>query len=333
MLRTLLAVFILTATTQAQAMDLQTARHPLCGVESYNTRTDAQCGVATYREARSPDCGVEHYNARLDPSCPGSHQATRPIPYIAICTDPSGICPWDDVVAECEKPEFGVASYKSCRTQSNGVEAYNSCSLPQFGVAAYRSCSFYLTPEQLDEYLNVNASSVEFFATLLPGRQAELLSRLREAASFACLVRKYQALTGYETVVDDLAQKFFVTFGYKVQDYTANCSSEILDDPARQVKVTITGTDNTLACDNLTPEAIDSAAAPAGVSETAMQHFKQSCTLKLSYAALLSWFHLRSTELQQLSSDIVAKQDPSIAARIAALEAKINSVNVFGGSQ
>jgi hypothetical protein len=97
--------------------------------------------------------------------------------------------------------------------------------------------------------------------------------------------------------------------------------------------VTITGTDSTLDCDNLTQQTVDSITAPAGVSDTAMQRFRQNCSLKQSYGALLSWFHLRSVELQQLSSDIVARQDASLAARIATLEAKINAVNIFGGSQ
>jgi len=331
MSRTMLAIVIAASASKAFALSLQTGRNPMCGVESYNSRADAQCGVASYREARSPDCGVEHYNTKFDMSCPGSHPATAPIPPVAICTEPSGDCGWFPEAASCEKPEFGVDSYKSCRTPGNGIEAYNSCSLPQFGVAAYKPCSFYMTPEQLDGYLTATESSFETYSVLLPGRQADLLSRTRAEDSFVCLARKYQILPGYESVVEDLSQKFFITFGYELKDSAAVCSSDPNVDLVSQVKITLVRPDATLDCDSFSLQTLGAATASSNATDTAMQHFKQNCSLKLSYTVLVDWFHQTSNDLQQLAGDLSAQQIANLASRVSALEAKVKNAAATGG--
>ena len=323
-MRIILLIFAMLAWN-AQALEKQTRRDPMCGIERFNSRIDEACGVGSYREARSADCGVEHYNVRLDMSCPGAHRATAPIPPVAVCTDPP--CDWENIPAACEKPEFGVASYRSCRTAANGVETYNSCERSEFGVALYKSCAFYKTASELDAYLDETESSLSVYAPLLPVREADLLAAVREEAAFVCLIHKYQAIPGYEDIVDDLSAKFLIVFGYDAKDSSVACSDDSSSaNTAKTVKVTFAAGATVFDCSNFTAQSLSDFAQPEGVTDSAWRRFRRECGLKLSYDALAEWFGQKSSDLAMLESDLVPNQDPVRAARLKSLKSRISEV-------
>lgn len=60
------------AADNINALPKRNDRRDFCGVELYNVKADAACGVATYRNLRSSNCGIENYNLKADLGCPGS---------------------------------------------------------------------------------------------------------------------------------------------------------------------------------------------------------------------------------------------------------------------
>ncbi|MDQ3235495.1 MAG: hypothetical protein M3Q07_27105, partial [Pseudobdellovibrionaceae bacterium] len=271
----------------------------------YFSKVAEKCGAELYFEQRSPNCEVEAYNERQDKAC-GSEMKN-----VEICSPPPN-CPTCEVRCRtvlrevrktCRLPEFGIESYQSCRHSSHGIETYASCRLPEFGIEQYNECSFYKTPEEIDAYIEATNETLVNNATLLPAKQSELYTTFRHEASFICLVEKYNAMPGYEDVVNDLTQKFFGTFGYEYNESSLTCADASTED--RNYKITA----GTLDCANYDISSIRTVAKPDNMVQAVFSRFKVNCTTKVTYDYLVRWFDDKLLEVNQLLGDLVAIQD------------------------
>lgn len=319
--------------TETYALDIQTRRHSLCGVESFNPRVDAKCGVEKYFDRVSSAC-APIYKSKVDPRIcgydpnrtisrceriPGSHA-----PQVSVFPEIELGCPagyqmkTSPAPKACQNEAFGIAGYNSCRDASHGIESYNSCRLEEFGVENYKSCSFYKTPEELNAYIDATSETLVTYSEVLPSRQGELFARLKSENGMGCTIRKYDTTDAlFEDVVKDLKEQFLIIFGYQVEDATLDCRPETLKGAA--IKVMLSDID----CDNLSKDAIASLAKPESSSEAQLARFKQTCTLKKSYDALVTWFETKEDETAALISDLAAQADPSAKQRLVELQSKL----------
>lgn len=326
-------ISLLAVTGVADAMEKQTRRHPLCGVESYRTLlNDSRCPVDKYVEKENSPACPPIYKSKADVRVCGydSTRTIRRCERIPGFGQPERVTPPDPElgcgrgyrlveahpVKSCRNEAFGIAGYEVCRAPSHGVESYQTCSKPEFGIESYRECSFYKTPEELDAYIEATTESLQTYSQILPTRKGELFTRLSNESAMACLVWKYEGEPTYEEVVSDLKKKFLAVFGYNVEDATVDCNDE---SERSEIRFTL----GTLACDLLPKDALSTLAKPEGVSDNQFTRFKQNCTMKKSYDILVEWFDSKSAEISELLSDTVARSDVEAAQRLRELQADL----------
>jgi hypothetical protein len=226
-------------------------------------------------------------------------------------------CTTKPYAASCPLPKFG-SIYKSCRAEAHGKESPKKCRSDKFDAELYSSCSFYKTAEEVDAYIDATAQTLVNNAALLPAKQSDLYTTFRQEASFICLVEKYQAMPGYDDVVADLTKKFFETFGYEYNESSLTCADASKED--RNYKITA----GTLDCKNYDINTIRTAAKPADMAPALFTRFKSNCTTKVTYDYLVGWFDQRIAEVNQLVSDIVARQDEARKQRLEDLKKSIS---------
>ncbi|WP_141732307.1 hypothetical protein [Oligoflexus tunisiensis] len=315
-------IFTALWCTTAFGAELKTLRHPLCGVELYFTKVDQKCGAGLYFEKRSPSCEVEAYSERSDIAC-GTEMKN-----IEICARPPR-CPTCEIRCRyelrevrktCRLPQFGVESYKSCRHASHGIEAYASCRLPEFGIERYKECAFYKTPEELEAYITEVSLSLENYTQILPMRQADLYSKIRDEASFKCLIEKYDGQDFMEEVVIDLKDKFFLMFGYKYDESEVDCTqTEIDTNPEIRA--------GELTCAGYTYDTLRTLAQPDGMSKGLFDNFVKKCQAKIVYDNIANWFTTKKEEVSLFQDDLAAKNDASLKNRLLELKSRLEKVS------
>lgn len=305
------------------SFELQTARHPLCGVEAYQSRRDSACGAELYISKESSFCAPAKFNSRADARlCGTTCRVVRPTGRNGeLISGPRGETLTRCVGQEpksCEHPDFGVSSYQNCRHPRHGVELYKECQRPEFGIAQYKTCRFYKTPEQIEAYIYETNSSLDTYASILPVRQGELFSRLRNEKALACLIDKYSVDPLYEQVATDLNEKFFLIFGYERSDVRVSCESVNVN--SVKVKVTL----GQLDCDSFNRTTLSALQIPSNTAEGPFKRFKQNCSLKISHDSLLRWFRQKDDEIELLLEDQVAQQSPKAKESLLKLRQEIS---------
>ncbi len=321
----IMSIILCILSEAAMSFELQTARHQLCGVENYQARRDPICGADIYFSKESPVCPPARFNVRADANrCGTACKMVQPKGRNGeLITGPGGRIHRTCVGQEpksCEHPDFGVIAYQACRHPQHGVELYRECQHPEFGNAQYKSCSFYKTPEQVEAYIYETKSSLDTYASVLPIRQGELFSRLRNEKALACLIDKYSADPLYEQVAIDLNEKFFLIFGYERSDVQVSCQNINMSEV--QVKVTL----ERLDCEAFNRTTLSSLQNPANIAEGRFKRFKQNCSLKISHDSLLSWFQNKEEEIGLLLNDQVARQNPKAREKLSRLKEEISRV-------
>lgn len=333
MLRFTLFLLLLAFQKPSFALEKQTRRHSMCGVEKYMTLyNDPRCPVDQYILKVSSACkpiykfGTDMQICGPDPLrkdkiCvyPGNPRLNqRPDPDLGCgAFGPGYRLVENPVPGRCRNEKFGFQEYEACRDPSHNVESYQACSRETFPVESYNECSFYKTPEELVAYIDATAESLETYRLILPERKADLFSRTKDERAFACLINDYKNRTVYEALVEDLAKKYLLVFGYKPEDAIFDCDAT---SPAAEVKFTIGSID----CDNLTLDTISTLSKPDGVSDTQFSRFKQNCTLKKSHDSLIDWFDTKRDEIGLLMSDLAAANDPNAQTKLKNLKTQID---------
>ncbi|MDQ3230797.1 MAG: hypothetical protein M3Q07_03170 [Pseudobdellovibrionaceae bacterium] len=312
-------IFTIFCCATALGAERKTLRHPLCGVELYFSKVDEKCGAGLYFEQRSPNCEVEAYNERQDKAC-GSEMKN-----VEICSPPPN-CPTCEVRCRtvlrevrktCRLPEFGIESYQSCRHSSHGIETYASCRLPEFGIEQYNECSFYKTPEEIDAYITEVSISLENYAQILPTRQADLYSKVRDEASFKCLIAKYKGQDFLEEVVADLEEKFFLIFGFKYEESEVDCAQTVIDTNP-EIRA------GALKCTDYTYDTLKTLTQPEGISKGLFDNFVKKCQAKVVYDNISNWFETKKAEVSLYENDLAAKNDEAIKKRLIDLKSKLD---------
>ncbi len=323
MIRLLLLALSLTPEISL-SLELQTKRHPICGVEAYQTRRDPVCGIELYVSKESSFCSPSKFNSRADAArCGTTCKWVTPTGRNGeLITGPGGrpqrTCV-GQVPKTCEHPDFGAVAYQTCRHPQHGVELYSECQSPQFGAAQYNLCSFYKTPEQVEAFISETKLSLDTYASILPVRQGELFSRLRNEKALACLIDKYSVDPLYEQVTIDLREKFFLIFGYERSDAQVSCRNVNVNDV--EVKVTL----GRLDCKSFNRSSLAALEMPPGIAEGPFKRFKQNCSLKISHDTLLNWFTTKADEIDLLLEDLAARQDSKARNSLLKLKEEISS--------
>ncbi len=227
-------------------------------------------------------------------------------------------CTAKPFAATCELEKFGKI-YKECESPSHEIVGAKTCRSDQFNAELYNSCSFYKTRDELNVYLTEVSASADNYIMILPMRQADLYSKLRDEASFKCLIEKYVGAPFMEEVVVDLQDKFFLIFGLKYEESEVDCGNVAID-----VNPAITA--GKLDCNNYTYDSLKALVMPEGMSKGLFDGFVKKCQAKIVYDSLSNWFETKKTEISLLENDLAAQKDTALRNRLIELKTRLDEV-------
>jgi hypothetical protein len=216
----------------------------------------------------------------------------------------------------CEAERFGKI-YKSCESTTHEIVGAKTCRSDQFRPELYKSCSFYKTRDELNVYLTEVSSSADNYIMILPTRQADLYSKLRDEASFKCLIEKYDGTPFMDEVVVDLKEKFFLIFGLQYDESEVDCKNV-------SINVNPEVTAGKLNCKNYTYDSLKALILPEGMSKGLFDSFVKKCQSKIVYDNLSSWFETKKDEISLLEDDLAAQKDTGLRNRLLELKTRLD---------
>ena len=237
-----------------------------------------------------------------------------------VDTTISADCTTKPINAVCAKPEFGVALYKACENPIFGVKRYNWCDDKSKPI--YKTCELRKNRGEIETFVTEVTTNIDFQAELYATNLANFVVRSQDKASLSCLIDRYSSIQIYENVVNDLIEKFEVSFGepYQKDYYADKCVSGL------QTPADLTYLD--LQCSTLSSSQIREGIANSD-EDRKLKRFYQDCFAQKAYLLPLSWFQFNLSETSLLLDDIVAKQDPSLKEKLLEIQEDLKKAQVI----